>query len=103
MTPQEIDNKIIDLKTKNANINYVWMGLALAGGITGVVIASRKGKRFWGKVGGYFLGSLAVSIPVGIIAYPKMNKNRAEIKKLENEKSGMQIVQIPTTESTTIV
>lgn len=97
MTPQEIENRVIDLKTKNANMNYVWATLAFAGGVAGVVIASRKGKRFWGKVGGYIIGSLAVSIPIAVIVQPKVNKNKAEIIKLEKEKSGMQVVQVPTT------
>lgn len=82
---QELESRAIDLQTKNANMNYVWTALALAGGIAGVIYASKKDKRFWGKVGFFFLGGVAVSIPTGIVVAPLMNKNKAEMKKMQLE------------------
>ena len=80
-------DRIIDLKSQNATINHTWMALALAGGILGVVVQAKRNKGFWGKVGGYIVGSAVISIPVGIVATQKINKNKAEIAKLENDNS----------------
>lgn len=80
-----VENKIIDTKAKNQKLQYVWSAMALAGSIAGVVYASRKGKGFWGKVGFWVIGGMAVAVPTGLIINPRIIKNKATILKLQNE------------------
>jgi len=81
MTVKETNNKVVDLKAKNSTMNYTWTALGLAGGVLGVIYAIKTKKSFWGKVGFYFLGTAIVSIPAGMVMYPKIAKNKAEIEK----------------------
>ena len=85
-TIQEIDNQIIDLKSKSRKINYIQGGLAFAGSVGGLVYAFKKNKSFWGKVGFWILGGLIVGVPTSVVANVINNSRNAEIEKLENEK-----------------
>ena len=82
MTKEE-EKRVIELGAKNQIILGTWSALSLAGGIGGVIYASKQGKGFWGKVGFFFLGSIAVSLPVGLIARPKLINNLAELKMIQ--------------------
>jgi hypothetical protein len=78
---KEQENRIIDLQAKNTLLWSTWTALAIAGGIAGVVYASSKGKN---RIGWFIVGSVAVSLPVGLFVRPKIIKNAAEIIKINN-------------------
>ena len=86
---KRIDDKIIDLKSRNRNITYIQGGLAFAGSIGGLIYAINSKKSFLGKVGFWFLGGLIVGVPSAIAANFVNNNRNTEIEKLELEKNNI--------------
>lgn len=85
MNDLEYQNKLSDLDKKAKNTVLVYSTAGLVGGIAGLGYAVYKQKTFWGKVGFFILGSLAVGVPVRIAMISKANSLVAEKEKLQNE------------------
>ena len=60
------------------NITLIIGGFGLLGGIGGVIYSNRTGGGFWRGVGYYFVGSLALGLPLRLALTPSINKITSE-------------------------
>jgi hypothetical protein len=65
-------------KQKLNNITLIIGGFGLLGGIGGVIYSRRTGGGFWRGVGYYFVGSLALGLPLRLALTPAINKVMSE-------------------------
>jgi len=61
-------------KQKINNITLIIGGFSILGGIGGVMYSHKTGGGFWRGVGYYFLGSLALGLPLRLALTPSINK-----------------------------
>ena len=85
MEIQELQNEIEKLVTKNKMSNYVIGGVALLGGLTGILIAHKMGFKFLGKAGFFLLGAVVTGVPTKFIVKSGVDERNAKLVTLSFE------------------
>ena len=85
MELEEIKKEIEKLGTKNKMSNYVIGGVALLGGLTGILIAHKMGFKFLGKAGFFLLGAVVTGVPTKFIVKSGVDERNAKLVTLSFE------------------
>jgi hypothetical protein len=85
MELEELQKEIKKLGTKNKMSNYVIGGVALLGGLTGILVAHKMGFKFLGKAGFFLLGAVVTGVPTKFIVKSGVDERNAKIVTLNSE------------------